>query len=87
MALLKFPLIPRHTPVNLPPPIPIISGVDRRSSHPIQPEGVMKRWYLLAALLLFFGGCRSITHPPQEKTPKPEFRSTVPSGEESPFGP
>jgi hypothetical protein len=45
------------------------------------------RWFLLAALALIFTGCQSITHPPTEKAPKQEFRSRVPNGEESPFGP
>jgi PBP1b-binding outer membrane lipoprotein LpoB len=47
----------------------------------------MKRLLMLAALAIVLSGCRSITHPPQEKKPEPEFRSTVPNGESSPFGP
>jgi hypothetical protein len=47
----------------------------------------MRRWLLLAALALFFTGCQSITRPPQEKKAEPVFRSTIPNGETSPFGP
>jgi PBP1b-binding outer membrane lipoprotein LpoB len=47
----------------------------------------MRRWLLLAALALFFSGCSSITRPPQEKKAQTEFRSEVPNGENSPFGP
>jgi hypothetical protein len=46
----------------------------------------MKRWLVLAALALFFSGCQSITRPPQEKKAEPAFGSTVPNGENSPFG-
>ena len=49
----------------------------------------MRHWLILAVLVSFFCGCKSVSHSDKEKPVKADqdIRANIPSGEAPPFGP